>query len=364
MRIRFPLKELIRYSLALSVSIAVFVALIIYSHDLNLPSSISRGLVSGFVLLYTSAISIILIVILEKRHATDSTRLRWLRLVLGSFVSIIMMLSYHFLRLWGEQHGVIPENLQLSTEMRTLQHWQLLLLISIPSLMVYGLVHLLHNFILLHYLKTRTELEVSLLRSANAETTNELLRQQIQPHFLFNALNVLKSLIKHNPKTAEAYLLRLSDFLRSSLNQQKKGLATVREEVKLCQDYLEMQKMRFGDALSCSVDVPDHYLDGVLPFFSLQPLAENAIKHNQLTEEEPLRIRVEAKDGLITVKNNLQRRAYVEGSTGSGLANLSERYRLFSGEHMKISDDGRTFSVTLGIRMKAAGRRPKPPRIR
>ncbi len=355
---------MIRYSLALSVSIAVFVALIIYSHDLNLSTSISRGLVSGFVLLYTSAVSIILIVFFERRRATDSSRMRWLRLVLGSLVSILMMLFYHLLRLWGERYGLIPENLQVSAQMHALQPWQMLLLISIPSLMVYGLVHLLHNFILLHYLKTRTELEVSLLRSANAETTNELLRQQIQPHFLFNALNVLKSLIKQNPKTAEAYLLRLSDFLRSSLSQQKKRLATVREEVKLCQDYLEMQKMRFGEALSCSFDVPDNYLDGVLPFFSLQPLAENAIKHNQLTDEAPLRIRVEATDGLITVKNNLQRRADVEGSTGSGLANLSERYRRFSGEPMKISEDGSTFAVTLRIRLNDGGRRPKPPRPR
>ncbi len=355
MRIRFPLKELIRYSLALSASIAVFVALIIYSHDLNLWSSIAPALVSGFVLLYTSAVSIALIVLFRKRGYDDSARLRGVRLAIGSVVSIFIMLSYHFLRTWGERHGLVPENLQVSAEMRELQNWQFLLLISLPSLMVYGLVHLLHNFILLHYLKTQRELEISLLRSANAETTNELLRQQIQPHFLFNALNVLKSLIKQNPKTAEAYLLRLSDFLRSSLSQQKKGQATVREEVKLCQDYLEMQKMRFGDALSYRFDVPDKYLDGILPFFSLQPLAENAIKHNRLTEEAPLRIEVEVDDGQITVKNNLQRLASVEGSTGSGLANLSARYRLFSGgEQMKIREDADTFCVTLGIRMKAA----------
>lgn len=358
MRIRFPLKELINYSLALSLSIAVFVALIIYSHDLDLVSSISRGIASGFVLLCTSTVSIALIVFFERRRPFASNRPRWLRLLLGSFVSTVIMLSYHFLLLWGEQHGVIPDNLRVSAEMRALQPWQVLLLISIASLMVYGLVYLLHNFILLHYLKTRTELEVSLLRSANAETTNELLRQQTQPHFLFNALNVLKSLIKQNPKTAEAYLLRLSDFLRSSLSQQKRGLATVREELKLCQDYMEMQRIRFGDALSYTVDVPDDYLDGALPFFSLQPLAENAIKHNKLTEEEPLRIRVEAKDGLITVKNSLQRRAIVEESTGCGLANLSERYRLFSGDHIRISDDDKTFSVTLGIRMNAGARRP------
>lgn len=359
MRIRFPLKELIRYSLALSASIAVFVALIIYSHDLDLGSSISRALVSGFVLLYTSAVSIALIVFFRKRGFEDTAQLRMVRLALGSLLSIIAMLSYHYLRIWFEVRGIVPSPLQLSTEMRELQHWQLFLLISIPSLMVYGLVHLLHNFILLHYLKTQRELEISQLRSANAETTNKLLRQQIQPHFLFNALNVLKLLIKQNPKTAEAYLLRLSDFLRSSLSQQKKGLATVREEVKLCQDYLEMQKMRFGDALSCVFDVPDEYLDGFLPFFSLQPLAENAIKHNRLTDDDPLYVRVVASGGYITVSNNLQRRDNVEGSTGNGLANLAERYRLFSGDQIMIREDGNTFSVTLRIRTKPGIWRPR-----
>src|SRR5690554_5962416 len=211
--------------------------------------------------------------------------------------------------------------------------------------MVYALVHLLHNFILLNHLKTQTELELSYLRSANAETTNQLLRQQVQPHFLFNALNVLKSLIKQNPKTAEAYLLRLSDFLRMSFSQNKKGVATVREEVKLCFDYLEMQKMRFGEALEYTFDVPDHYLDGILPFFSLQPLAENAIKHNELTDENPLYIRINVKDGVIKVENNLQRRSSVEDSTGNGLSNLSERYRLLSGEQIHIQDDGSLFSV-------------------
>ncbi len=349
MRIRFPLKELVRYSVVLSAAITVLVALMIYTQELDLMAAVSRAIISGMVLLFTCMVSIALIVLFELRNFTNSTRHTRLRFILGSLINILMMLSYHFIRIWSERYGLVPEGLLYSEGMGQLQNWQWFLLISIPSLMVYGLVHLLHNFILLHYLKTQSELEVSRLRSVNAETTNQLLRQQVQPHFLFNALNVLKSLIKQDQKTAEVYLLRLSDFLRTSFSKNKKGIATVRDEVKLCRDYLEMQKMRFGDALLYTFEVPDYTLDRTLPFFSLQPLAENAIKHNELTDEKPLHIRVLVEGDTVKVENNLQRLLRVEGSTGNGLSNLSERYRLLSGKQIQIHDDGQVFSVTFGM---------------
>lgn len=349
MRIRFPLKELIRYSVVLSTSITVFVAIMIYSQELDLVAAISRAVVSGAVLLATSAVSIMLIVRFERRNFTASASHTKLRLVVGGLINILFMFAYHFLRIWAEKHQLMPSAFFVPEEMQALHGWQLILLIVLPALMVYGLVHLLHNFILLDYLKTQTELEVSHLRSANAETNNLLLRQQVQPHFLFNALNVLKSLIKKDAKTAEAYLLRLSDFLRTSFTQHKKGIATVREEIKLCRDYLDMQKMRFGEALEYTFDVPDRYMEGTLPFFSLQPLAENAIKHNELTDENPLSIHIAARDGIIHVENNLQRKTSVEGSTGNGLSNLSERYKLLSGKDIQIKDDGDRFSVAFKI---------------
>lgn len=349
MRIRLPIRELIRYSISLSVAITVFFFIMVYLQDLDLASGVYRSVMSGVILLSASVVSILLIVLFEKRNSTGSTKHTGLRFVLGVLINTVLLVLYQFLRGVAENLDWLPSKLYNFREQQELHGWQLFLVIVISSIMIYSLVHLLHNFILLQHLKTKTEIEVSQLRSANAETTNQLLRQQVQPHFLFNALNVLKSLIKQNPKTAEVYLLRLSDFLRMSFSQNEKGVATVNGEVKLCRDYLEMQKIRFGDALEYTFDMPDQYLNRSLPFFSLQPLAENAIKHNELTDENPLYIHITVENGMIKVENNLQRKSSVEGSTGKGLSNLSERYQLLSGDRIYIQDDGTVFSVAFQI---------------
>ncbi len=227
--------------------------------------------------------------------------------------------------------------------------WRAFVYLPVMSLLHYAFIFLIQNNILHQYERSRIEMELLKLKTTNAETANQLLRQQIQPHFLFNALNILKSLIKKYPQTAEAYLLRLSDFLRASVTTNTSGIATVKEELKVCNDYMEMQKIRFGDALRYTVEIPeaDEVLHRKLPFFSLQPLLENAIKHNELTEAHPLEIRITREGDRIIVTNNRQVKKVVEHSTGNGLSNLKERYRILAGGDIKIDDNGSTFSVSL-----------------
>ncbi|MDT4866715.1 Sensor histidine kinase YpdA [compost metagenome] len=197
-------------------------------------------------------------------------------------------------------------------------------------------------------MKVKVDLENSQLRTVNAETANQLLRQQIQPHFLFNALNVLKSLIRKYPDTAEEYLISLSDFLRASVNQNKKVLVPLVEELKICHDYMEMQKIRFGNALRYQVNINDTE-NGYLPVFSLQPLLENAIKHNELTTASPLQIEISDAAGWVEVKNNMQAKRSLSESTGNGLTNLSERYRILSGNPVQIIENQENFIVKIKL---------------
>lgn len=220
----------------------------------------------------------------------------------------------------------------------------------IISVFVNTLILILHNYIILQEIKVRADMENSLLKAANAEAANQLLRQQIHPHFLFNALNILKSLYKIDPVSAEEYLICLSDFLRASVSNNSTKVVRLKDELKLCQDYLRMQKIRFGDALICTISISDEIAENCfVPSFSIQPLLENAIKHNELTEEQPLSIRIEQTDERIKVVNTLKPKITSEAFSGSGLKNLSERYRILSDDELLIETDENTFSVSIKL---------------
>jgi two-component system LytT family sensor kinase len=212
------------------------------------------------------------------------------------------------------------------------------------------IILILQDLVLIREKKTIVEIENAQLKLKNSEALNQQLRQQIHPHFLFNSLNTLKALIKRNPGDAEDYLVKLSDYLRVSISLGEVNTVSLGEELKLCSDYLDMQKMRFGEALIYVVDVPEEVkTSGCVPVFSLQVLIENAIKHNALTTEFPLRIRMKYVSGFIEVSNNVRKKQTSEASAGFGLANLAERYRILSGEEPRIRSGDSEFAVTIKV---------------
>lgn len=220
--------------------------------------------------------------------------------------------------------------------------------VFVLALILNTIVLILQDLILLRERKSRIELENAALKIKNMEATNQQLKQQIHPHFLFNSLNTLKALIKTSPMQAGEYLAMLSDFLRASLLSATPNVVRLSEEIKICHDYLKMQKMRFGKALQYVINIPDEVQDSVfVPVFSLLPLLENAVKHNKLTRESPLHIQMDFIDGRIITSNNIQSKLAAEPSTGLGLANLAERYRILSGEEVIIFQNERTFSVSI-----------------
>ncbi|OFX42881.1 MAG: hypothetical protein A2046_08410 [Bacteroidetes bacterium GWA2_30_7] len=212
------------------------------------------------------------------------------------------------------------------------------------------IVLIIQDLILLQEKKARVELENAELKIKNVEATNQQLKQQIHPHFLFNSLNTLKVLIKKNPDKAEDYLIMLSDFLRTSISTDTPNIVKLKDEIKLCLDYLVMQKIRFGEALQYTINIPDEIQNSAfVPVFSLLPLMENAIKHNKLTNELPLHIQLQYANGIITTTNNIQPKLSSEPSTGLGLENLAERYRILSGDEIIINNDRNIFSVSIKI---------------
>jgi len=207
----------------------------------------------------------------------------------------------------------------------------------------------MQDLLLLREKKAMIESENAQLKIKNIEATYNQLKQQIHPHFLFNSLNTLKTLIRKEPKDAEIYLKKLSDFLRASITLNNENIVKLSDELKFCLDYLELQKGRFGEALKYSIDIPDEVKSGFVPVFSVQHLLENAIKHNALTIDNPLLIEVRYESNRIIVSNNIQAKTLTEESTGRGLANLAERYKILSDDKIIFQSDDRHFSVSLKI---------------
>jgi len=222
-------------------------------------------------------------------------------------------------------------------------HFHLLVFIAINTAVI-----ILQNLTLVREKNAMVEAENMQLRIKNIEAANQQLKHQVQPHFLFNSLSTLKALIKTSPAQAEEYLVRLSDFLRYAVSASKPDKAKIEDEVKLCVDYLEMQKIRFGAALQFTIDIPAEVQQSqYIPVFALQMLAENAIKHNMLTIASPLVISITYNGNAITVSNNLQRRDTMDTETGMGLNNLSERYKLLSVDDIIVQKNDAAFSVTI-----------------
>jgi sensor histidine kinase YesM len=221
---------------------------------------------------------------------------------------------------------------------------------AVVAAIINTIILFLHDFVILRRLKIQTDLENSHLQSRNVEAENLLLKQQIQPHFLFNALNTLKVLYENDTKKGEQYLIQLADFLRVAVSHHHKFSATLEEELIMCKNYLNMQKIRFAESLEWDLRIENSAkLKGYVPSFSLQPLLENAIKHNGFTRQQPLKITIRQYDDVIEVSNSINPKEYGDISIKSGLSNLAERYYLLTGEEISVKNDGLIFSVGFKI---------------
>jgi LytS/YehU family sensor histidine kinase len=185
------------------------------------------------------------------------------------------------------------------------------------------------------------------LEKDNIQAKYEMLKTQINPHFLFNSLNSLTNLVEDNDRAVE-YIGNLSEFFRYMLSSRDKELVLVREEIKLLERYVSLQQSRFTTNLSVDIDVPEKFYHFAIPPLVLQMLVENSFKHNIISKEKPLKVAVRAHGESISVENNLQRKPGV-ASTGQGMKNIAERYRLFTTREMQVSETSSIFKVTIPL---------------
>src|SRR5690554_1322 len=180
----------------------------------------------------------------------------------------------------------------------------------------------------------------------------DALKNQLDPHFLFNSLNVLTSLIEENPDKAQDFTTSLSKIYRYVLEQKNKDLVSVDEELKFAKTYMSLLKMRFEDSIVFDIPEQASNPDSKVVPLSLQLLLENAVKHNMVTEKNPLHIKIYEKDGLLIVENNLQTKQIVKKSSGVGLNNIMQRYQLLTKRKVIINQQADSFAVALPMLTK------------
>lgn len=170
------------------------------------------------------------------------------------------------------------------------------------------------------------------LKKEQAESQLANLQAQLDPHFMFNSLNVLSSLIRSDAAKAEKFVEDFAHIYRYMLDMNKEMVVTLEEELQFAQNYLALQQTRFGSKLQTSFNIDHSSLKLYLPPLSLQELISNAIKHNSIENDHPLHLKVYSKGEELWVENNLQKRQDQATSTGFGLLNMSRRYEILSGK--------------------------------
>ncbi len=200
------------------------------------------------------------------------------------------------------------------------------------------------------YQKQHIAIENELLRNENLQTRYNMLISQMNPHFFFNSLNSLSMLVRgqHTDKALE-YIDRLSDTFRYIIRSAQSGLCTLSEELEFLEAYKYVHEVRYAGKLFFDVDISPDMKGLMLPSLSLQPLVENAVKHNTITLARPFRIRITARDGVLTVSNPVIPKIDEGDSTGIGLRNLASRYLLLTGREIEVDNDGKNFTVRLPL---------------
>ncbi len=203
------------------------------------------------------------------------------------------------------------------------------------------------KFLYLNKQNNLKELENEKLKSSYLNSKLENLKDQINPHFLFNSFANLSALIDENQKTAKKYLSNLSDVFRYSLNNSNEQIVNLADELELLNSYIELYKIRIKDGLTLIVDLNDK--EKKILSMSLQPLLENVIKHNEISKEKPVTIELKQRGNLFSFKNNLNQRNKSVSENGIGLSNLNERYKILVGKEIDIQNTSSQFIVTLPL---------------
>ncbi|WP_158799203.1 sensor histidine kinase [Pedobacter sp. L105] len=271
-----------------------------------------------------------------KGATIHQSRLRFFSILVGIFVVILISLLYKEIYGLYFFNGKILTNEQmlLSTLFRST---------AISSFCFFAVFYL-NTYLMLQ----TSRLENEYLKQEQLRAQLILLKQQLSPHFLFNSLSTLRT-IAPNQETKN-YVTQLANVYRYLLTSHDQQKITLKEEVEFTRSYLYILQERFEEALQITININEELLNYRIPPVSLQILLENSIKHNIISMDDPLQIRIYTDDlQQLVVTNTFQPKKSVEDSNGKGLQNINERYKLLAGKEISVINNNAFFTVTLPL---------------
>lgn len=285
----------------------LFAVLIWYYNMMTLPAYSSRDVASGFSIM---------------------------RLIKGLFFGILLMFILACL-----------QQLLLSS----INFGPIMLMFEVRGILVNITFYMFLNLLYQNYQNQQVGIELERTKSDNLGAQYELLKQQVNPHFLFNSLNTLKYMVESNDKHSVEFILKLSDFYRFTLESRKHDLIRLSEELDILTAYLFLLKARFEEGIDLTVAIDKRYHQSFIPPFTLQLLVENCIKHNVVSLDKPLHIKLYTEGDFIVVENKAQPKRIPETSTGIGLENINQRYSHLLNKEIVIAKGDTHFSIKLPI---------------
>lgn len=220
---------------------------------------------------------------------------------------------------------------------------------SIIAIIVSLIVNALYEGINLYRQLKDSQVIAEQLRRKNIESHFETLKNQVNPHFLFNSLNTLLVLIDEDVAQARGFVGKLASYYRYILQVNEKDTVELITEIELLNNYIYLLKCRFGDNLQMHINIPSQVTNKQLIPLSLQMLVENAVKHNVISASKPLVIKLYSSESHIIIENNLQKRETLDSSNGIGLENIRSRYNIVFGKDIIIDESSDTFKVSLPL---------------
>ncbi|GAA4281025.1 2TM domain-containing protein [Gaetbulibacter aestuarii] len=281
---------------------------------------------------------------LLKRFRWKSNQIIW-RIVIGVFGSTIITLLDLFVLRATTNYIFYGESFREFLSGEKLVYYKFGLVVTLIIVAIFHLVYFYNRY-------QQNKIKEQKVIAGTASAKFDALKNQLDPHFLFNSLNVLSSLIEENTESAQKFTTALSKVYRYVLEQKNKELVTVDEELDFAKTYMSLVKMRFEDSIIFEMPEKAENPESKVVPLALQLLLENAVKHNMVTSKKPLHIKIYEENGYLVVQNNLQPKQILKKSSGVGLSNIKQRYNLLTNKKVKIIKESQEFAVAIPMLSK------------